>query len=103
MTKSTAMITFDSATGRSVAKVATYNQKDGTDELDLNNFEVTHTYLGAINHETKEHSVEAFTKQIVLQSQKDGIEIKKLKAKINAMAEYINSLKGLSLVSNDQP
>ena len=63
-TKSTTRITFDIATGRSIAKVATYNKKEGIDELDLNNFEITCIDLGVMNHETKEHWT--LTKQIVL-------------------------------------
>ena len=54
-TKSTTLITFDSAMGRSIAKVATYNEKEGADKLDLRNFEITHTNLGVMNRETKEH------------------------------------------------
>ena len=45
-TKSIAKITFDSATGRSIAEVATYNQKEGTDKLDLISFEITHRFGG---------------------------------------------------------
>ena len=39
-------ITFDSATGRSIDDVATYNQNDGVDKLDIRNFEITCTDLG---------------------------------------------------------
>ena len=65
-TKSTTIITFDSATGRSIAKVTTYNKKLCNDELDLGSFEVTCIDLGVLNHETKEHWVEASTKKILL-------------------------------------
>lgn len=61
-TKSIAKIMFDNVMGKIITKVATYNHKEGTDELDLSNFEVTHTNLGVINHDTKEHWVEASTK-----------------------------------------
>jgi hypothetical protein len=67
-TKSTTRITFDSATRRSIAEVETYNQKEGANKLELSKFEITRTDLGVMNHETKEHWVEASTKQIVLQS-----------------------------------
>lgn len=53
---------------RSIVEVTTYNKKEGTNELDLNNFEIMRTDLGVMNCETKEHWVEASTKQIVLQS-----------------------------------
>ena len=53
--KSTARITFDEKTGSCVAEVATYNHKEGTDAMDWNNFKITHTDLGIINRETKEH------------------------------------------------
>jgi hypothetical protein len=69
--KSTARITFDEKTRRSIVEVATYNHKEGTDAMDLNNFEITCTDLGVINQETKEHWAEVSTKQIVMQSQKD--------------------------------
>lgn len=61
-TKSTTIITFDSATRRSISEIATYNKKEGTDKLDLNNFEITRTDLGVMNHETKEHWMETSTK-----------------------------------------
>ena len=67
-TKSTTRIVFDNATGKRITKVATYNYNEGTDELDLSNFKVTCLDLGVINHKTKEHWVEASTKQIILQS-----------------------------------
>ena len=38
-----------------IAKVATYNHKEGAEKLDLSNFEVTYTDLGVMNHKTKEH------------------------------------------------
>lgn len=79
-TNNIGMILFDNVTSKSIVEVATYNHKEGIDELDLSNFEVTCMDLGVINHETKEHWVEASTKQIVLQSQKDGIEKKNIKA-----------------------
>jgi hypothetical protein len=53
--KSSAHITFDDKTSKSIAKVATYNHKEGTKIMDLNNFKVTCTDLGVINRETKEH------------------------------------------------
>ena len=39
-------ITFDSAMERSIDEVATYNQNDGVDMLDIRNFEITCTDLG---------------------------------------------------------
>ena len=59
--------------------MATYNHKEGIDAMDVNNFKITRTDLGVINRETKENWAEVSTKQIVLQSQKDGMEKKKLK------------------------
>lgn len=88
-TKSTTKITFDSEMGRSIAEVATSNKKEGIDKLELRKFEITCIDLRVMNHETKEDWVETSTKQILLQSQKDRIEKKKLKAQNNAMAKYI--------------
>ena len=54
-TKSTTRITFDNATRRNIFEVATYSKREGDDKLDLKIFEVIHTDLGVMNHETKEH------------------------------------------------
>ena len=80
--------------------MATYNHKDDTSALDLSNFKITHTNLGVINREMKEHWLESSTKQIIWQSQKDGVLKKRLKAKFHTMVEYIRSLKGQSLATN---